>query len=179
MERLCEMIQPGAHAVLLSVLRHQDDASDALQDALIRVVRFLPTLRDTALFPAWLMRTLVNQANTARKKLPATVIDVAELEESATHVSSTTATPPSPRSAAAASEVTRLINQAVAELPPRQRTALVLFEMEQLSVKQVATIMELTDGAVKFHLHEARKNLRARLVDLGLSASELSQEQQA
>jgi RNA polymerase sigma-70 factor (ECF subfamily) len=181
METLCEMIQPGAYAVLLSMLRDGDDAADALQEVLIRVIRFLPSLRETSLLPAWLMRTLTNQANTTRKATPANVIDVSEMAETdvGNRLTTTTAAPPSPRTAAAALEISALINQAIVELPPRQKTALILFEMEQLSIKEVGAIMELTDGAVKFHLHEARKNLRKRLAELGVSAEELSGEEQA
>jgi RNA polymerase sigma factor, sigma-70 family len=48
----------------------------------------------------------------------------------------------------------------VAELPPQQRIAASLFYVEQLSVRETATAMELSEGAVKYHLHAARTALR-------------------
>ena len=48
----------------------------------------------------------------------------------------------------------------VAALPPQQRTAASLFYVEQLSVRETAAAMGLSDGAVKYHLHAARTALR-------------------
>ena len=49
---------------------------------------------------------------------------------------------------------------AVASLPQQQRVAVALFYVEQLSVQEVAESMRLSTGAVKYHLHAARKTLR-------------------
>ncbi len=49
MEDFCLLIQPGAYAVLLSLLRNTDDASDALQDSMIRLSVSCPT------FVIWLL----------------------------------------------------------------------------------------------------------------------------
>jgi len=48
-------------------------------------------------------------------------------------------------------------------LPERQRIAMVLYYMEGLSVEQVADQMSLSQGAVKYHLHEGRERLRPLL----------------
>lgn len=170
MEELCKLIQPGAYAVLLSLLRNTDDASDALQDSMLRVLRFLPGLRDAHTLPGWLMRLLTNQAIESRRRSSAPVVDLTSLDESAASVAVApmSSQPLSPRHAAETSEMSIKINQAVAALSARQRTALVLFEMENLTVREVAVLMEITDGAVKFHLHEARKNMRASLEKIGV-----------
>ncbi len=51
----------------------------------------------------------------------------------------------------------------LAMLPQQQRTALSLFYVEQLSVLEVAEAMGLSEGAVKYHLHAGREQLRTRL----------------
>jgi RNA polymerase sigma-70 factor (ECF subfamily) len=48
----------------------------------------------------------------------------------------------------------------VARLPDQQRIAASLFYVEQLSVREIAVAMELSEGAVKYHLHAARTTLR-------------------
>ncbi len=48
-------------------------------------------------------------------------------------------------------------------LPLQQRIAAALFYVDDLSVGEIASAMELTDGAVKYHLHAARKTLRQAL----------------
>jgi RNA polymerase sigma-70 factor (ECF subfamily) len=52
---------------------------------------------------------------------------------------------------------------AVAALPRQQRIAVALFYVEQLSVQEVADTMQLSTGAVKYHLHAARAALRDRV----------------
>jgi RNA polymerase sigma-70 factor, ECF subfamily len=52
-----------------------------------------------------------------------------------------------------------LLNSLV-ELPRQQRIAVALFYVEQLSVREVAEAMRLSEGAVKYHLHAGRERLR-------------------
>jgi len=49
---------------------------------------------------------------------------------------------------------------AVAKLPQQQRIAVSLYYVEQLSVKEIASSMKLSEGAVKYHLHAGRASLR-------------------
>jgi RNA polymerase sigma-70 factor (ECF subfamily) len=51
----------------------------------------------------------------------------------------------------------------LAALPTQQRIAAALFYVEDLSVAEIAGAMELSDGAVKYHLHAARQTLREAL----------------
>ena len=48
----------------------------------------------------------------------------------------------------------------LATLSPQQRTAAALFYIEQCSVREIADAMELSEGAVKYHLHAARTALK-------------------
>jgi RNA polymerase sigma-70 factor (ECF subfamily) len=49
---------------------------------------------------------------------------------------------------------------AVRALPPQQQITVSLFYVEQLSVREIATSMKLSEGAVKYHLHAGRGALR-------------------
>ena len=55
------------------------------------------------------------------------------------------------------------IEHALADLPPQQRTAVCLFYLDDLSVIEVATAMGISEGAVKYHLHQGRERLRGLL----------------
>jgi len=65
-----------------------------------------------------------------------------------------------------ASERAALVAEAVGSLPALQREAIVLFEYEELSLDEIATITGVDVGAVKARLHRARESLRKRLVAL-------------
>jgi RNA polymerase sigma-70 factor (ECF subfamily) len=57
------------------------------------------------------------------------------------------------------------IMQLLAGLPKQQRLCLALFYVDGLSVAEVAETLGLSDGAVKFHLHQGREKLRGRIPD--------------
>jgi RNA polymerase sigma-70 factor (ECF subfamily) len=65
-----------------------------------------------------------------------------------------------------ASERAALVAEAVAGLPALQREALILFEYEELSLDEIASITGADVGAVKARLHRARETLRKRLAPL-------------
>ncbi|MFQ5556738.1 MAG: sigma-70 family RNA polymerase sigma factor [Acidimicrobiales bacterium] len=55
------------------------------------------------------------------------------------------------------------IPELLAVLPHRQRTAMALYYLDGLSVEQVAATMDISDGAVKYHLNQGREKLRPLL----------------
>lgn len=57
------------------------------------------------------------------------------------------------------------LQQLLAGLPPQQRAAAALFYVDDLSVAEIADLLELSTGAVKFHLNKARAALRVVLAD--------------
>jgi RNA polymerase sigma-70 factor, ECF subfamily len=65
------------------------------------------------------------------------------------------------------------VSRAVASLPPLQREALVLFEYEELSLKEIAAIAETDVGTVKARLHRARARLRRELEPYWRSSQEI------
>jgi RNA polymerase sigma-70 factor (ECF subfamily) len=76
---------------------------------------------------------------------------------------------PSPQDAAAeliSAERAELVSRAIGELPPLQREALILFEYEDLSLDETATVTGVEIGTVKARLHRARQALRRRLAPL-------------
>ena len=61
-------------------------------------------------------------------------------------------------------EEAEAVRQAVQELPPLQREAVVLFEYQEMSLAEIATVCEVDVGTVKSRLHRARERLRRRLL---------------
>jgi RNA polymerase sigma-70 factor (ECF subfamily) len=60
-------------------------------------------------------------------------------------------------------EVVEEVRRAVSDLPPLQREALILFEYEELSLAEIARVVEADVGTVKSRLHRARERLRRTL----------------
>lgn len=70
-------------------------------------------------------------------------------------------------------ELSRRVQEAVSNLPPMQREALVLFEFEGLALHEIAALVETDVGAVKARLHRARQGLKSALQTYLNSNSEI------
>jgi RNA polymerase sigma-70 factor (ECF subfamily) len=69
-------------------------------------------------------------------------------------------------------ELSREVRRAIESLPPLQREALILFEYEELSLSEIASIVGADIGTVKARLHRARQRLKRQLAPYFKSSSE-------
>ena len=81
---------------------------------------------------------------------------------------------PGPLDGLLAAERTAAVERAVRALPVAQREALILFEYEELSLEEIASVTDAEVGAVKARLHRARESVRRRLGPLVSGAAERS-----
>jgi RNA polymerase sigma-70 factor (ECF subfamily) len=150
---------------IYSMLRHEDDAQEVLQEVYVRIFRHLPRLQQRERFGAWAARLIVNQVNTwrvrAAKARTEQLAEGIDIPNDALPLQGTGGV--SPRAAASRKEVLRDVNRAIAELPPRQRTAVLLFDLKGWSIKEIAAELDITEGAVKFNIFQGRRKLRALL----------------
>ncbi len=79
-----------------------------------------------------------------------------------------------PLQTAIAGQESEAVRQAVQELPPLQREAVVLFEYQEMSLAEIATVCEVDVGTVKSRLHRARERLRRRLLPFLLGGKQPS-----
>jgi RNA polymerase sigma factor (sigma-70 family) len=68
-----------------------------------------------------------------------------------------------PAEAAVSTETTRLVSQAVAQLPPQQRTVVVLRNWNQLAYAEIAEIVGCSEATVRSHMHHALTGIRRYL----------------
>jgi RNA polymerase sigma-70 factor (ECF subfamily) len=130
------------------------DAEDIVQEAWLRVWTTAARWRPTAAFKTWLYRVLVNLCLDRRRRRTHTALDaIAEPADDS----------PDATASIEASETARLVAAAIAELPERQRAALVLSYYEGLSNAECATVLDATVAGVEALLVRARRALRARL----------------
>ena len=103
----------------------------------------------------WLIRIVLNVARTRRaRRVPSL-----EIEEPGSIASSDGGADERLRR----HEIRRRVRDAVSKLPPRQREVVALKVFSELTYRDVAQVMGLSEGAVKAHLHQAVSNLRRRM----------------
>src|SRR4051794_29423479 len=125
-------------------------AADCVQEAFTRAFTRWKRVSKLEDPPGWIRHVAVNCMRDHFRKVERGGRAVARLGAR----TDTVVAPP-----AEPSEMGRLL----ATLPPQQRIAAALFYVEELSVAEIANAMDLSDGAVKYHLHAARSTLRGAL----------------
>lgn len=154
-ESLVSAHMRGAFSVAYRVLGNREDAEDLVQDAFIRLLERIDQFDARRRFRPWFYRIVVNLALNARRRG-----DVRATETLPPHVRATTSPPDE---GAARAELRERLEAALAELPERQRTIVQLMELEGFSSAEVAEVVGLADGTVRWHLHQAREALRQAL----------------
>lgn len=127
------------------------DAEDVTQDVFLRLLTKAPDFADDEHAKAWLLRVAVNRTRDLfrspwRRKVP---LETAEAY-------------PAP-----AGPIPGETLAAVLDLPPKLRTVIHLFYYEDLSVREIAQLLQIREGAVKTRLSRARVLLREYLTQGG------------
>ncbi|HEX6133894.1 MAG TPA: RNA polymerase sigma factor [Longimicrobiales bacterium] len=153
--RLVSRHMRRAFAVAYRILQHREDAEDVVQDSFIRALERIDQLQRGRPFRPWLLRIVVNRALNFRRgrtlRLTEPIPDSAAAPGGA------------PDRSAERADLRAHLSRALAALPEKQRTIVQLADLENLTSAEIGEIMELSDGTVRWHLHEARKALRLSL----------------
>jgi RNA polymerase sigma-70 factor, ECF subfamily len=149
-----------------TVTRNREDSEDAVQEALLKAFQNLEEFRENSKFSTWLIRITVNQSLMKLRK-QRTTREVSLDEDSKADGD---ALPldvrdraPNPEQLCWASELRAILVKTLKELRPISLTVFVLRDVEGLSIKQTAQLLNLTQQAVKARLWRVRSHLRVRL----------------
>lgn len=147
------------------ILRHEEDAAEALQDAFLSAYRGLARFKSESTFSTWLYRIATNASLMKYRKRRDHHVSL-EQSQSSNESAETLEVPDwstQPLQDLLDSETRKVMEASVEKLPEELRTVFVLRDVEGLSNAEVAEIMNLTVAAVKSRLHRARIVLRDRL----------------
>ena len=172
-DTLIRRYQRQAVAVSYRLLGNSHDALEVTQDAFLKAFSSLASLQKSEAFGGWLMRIVSNlslnyrRSRKTRSQLPLDDL-LGPSEPSAADVGGTSdwmAQDADPVHMMASSEMGKRLQEALLELPEKQRLAIVMFTVEQMPQKQVAEALNCSVEAVKWHVFQGRKKLRELLKD--------------
>jgi RNA polymerase sigma-70 factor (ECF subfamily) len=153
---LCERHAPRVERIALHILRDPEDARDAAQESLVKLVQRIGQFRGQSQFSTWLHRLVVNtckdvaQAKWARRTEP--LLDDERV-----------ATDADPAREAANAETRRELGRCLAELPAAQATVVALKDAFDVSFEEIAAATGLPVGTAKCYAHRGRNGLREKL----------------
>jgi RNA polymerase sigma-70 factor, ECF subfamily len=164
-DELVRRYQDKVYRLSFKILRHEDDAAEALQDAFLSAFRGLKNFKVESTFSTWLYRIATNASLMKyRKRRDGHV----SLEQSQSGNDDTEALQlpdwtTQPLQDLLDAETNEVMAEGVQRLPEELRTVFVLRDIQEKSNAEVAEELGLTVAAVKSRLHRARIFLRDRL----------------
>ena len=161
---------PRMFAVARRLLRSDDDAQDAVQEAFLSAFKAIDSFDGGSSLPTWLHRIVVNAAlmrlrTRRRREREAALPDglLPSFDETGHHARPVSAWSEDACSRAAAGEVRAMVRACIDRLPDSYRTVLLLRDIEEFDTEATARLLGTTPANVKTRLHRARQALRALL----------------
>ncbi|MGH8303850.1 MAG: RNA polymerase sigma factor [Steroidobacteraceae bacterium] len=165
-------VEVRAFKIAQAALRHEDDALDAVQDAMLQLARAYshrPAEEWKPLFYRILENRIrdMQRRRTVRNRVMAWLPFKSESDEDEPDpIAAAPSDDPPPVRRLEIDEAMAALEKAVGELPRRQQQAFLLRTLEGLDVAQTARAMGCSEGSVKTHYFRALQALRAQLRDL-------------
>lgn len=128
------------------ILRNQMDAEDAVSEAVVKAFERLSSLREPEKFKPWMMQIVANEARKlyGKKKRVDLVEDASEMK--LYH-----------------EDAKNELWDIVVRLDEKSRAVVILFYYEQLSLKEIGGVLDISEGTVKSRLFRAKEKLRVLL----------------
>ena len=140
------------------MLANDDDVADVVQETFVAAWRQLGSFRGGSFLQTWLFSICARKVVDTYRVKRAQPIDDMLL-----HVLPATSVGTDPFTAASTTEFLAALEEALAELPPRQRASWVLREVEEMTFPQVGEVLGLSPDTARGHHFRATRTLRERL----------------
>jgi len=156
-DALVERHQDEVYRYLVRMTRDEQAARDLLQETFLRAFRAFDRLDERAARRAWLYRIAHNAClNYLTRRRPADPLDDLPGELRGSRADD-------PAAIAEGRETLRAVERALALLPPRQRAALLLRRVQDLSYDEVAAALGCSPETARAHVYQAIRAVRRRL----------------
>jgi RNA polymerase sigma-70 factor, ECF subfamily len=167
-EALVDAYGSRVYRLAVRVTGNASDAEEVVQDALWTVVRKIDTFRGDSAFGSWLYRIVANAAyqkvRSRRRHSEVSLDDVLpSFHEDGDHAAPIDDWSPKVSDPCRQTEVRRALTAALDALPPDARAAVILRDVEGLSMAELAAALGLTVTNAKTRVHRARLFLRQHL----------------
>lgn len=163
--------QEVAYRFSLLVCGHPEDAEDVMQDALMKTYQYVSRIQEPEAFRTWLYKTVRNACLMKRRRRVDEPAHLVSIEQGGVNEDGEPQALSVEDHGRPADQqvmdgwIGQRLRGALLALPPPYRAIVVMREIEGLSTREVATVMQISEANVKTRLHRARVMMRAQLGD--------------
>ena len=162
---LVDKYQTRIFHTVLGFVHSKEDAEDLTQEVFVNAFQSISSFKGNSEFSTWLFRIAINislnHIHKSRRNL------IFRFTEECMHdLFRKSDNSPNPEELMVETERDLAIRNAIDLLPDKQRTAFVLSKYDELSQKEIAAVMNTSEGAIEQHLQRAKINLQKKLAFL-------------
>lgn len=148
-EQLVREAQDTMYRVSMSMLKNEHDALDCVQNAILKAYENLHKLRNEEYFRSWLVRILINECKkTLKSKSRTELLSDLLLPEISSRDNP---------------YLSVEIAQALESLPQKIRLVVIMFYVEDYTIKEIKRVLNIPEGTVKSRLNKGRALLKESL----------------
>ncbi|WP_164779509.1 RNA polymerase sigma factor [Paenibacillus kobensis] len=150
--RMIRKFEKTMYRVAFGILRSDEDAADAIQETIVAAYRQIRQLREPRYAQTWLVRILINQCNGMRKRNER-VVALYEMDNLYADNDNRT------------SEDKLDLYDAIGVLSAEQREVIMLHYLEDMPLRDIGEMLQLSEGTIKSRLYRAREKLALLLCE--------------
>ena len=144
------------------MLGNPEDAADATQETFLEAYKSVKTFQFQSQFGTWLYRIGINTCQQYIRKSQANDRKLTAYTREA-EIRGAASENDSPERATIQTEQNEVVQEAISQLPPKQREVVTLYYMQHLKYREIAEILKCSEGTVASRLNQALKNLKRKL----------------
>ena len=167
-----------AYSVALQITKNEEEAFDILQDSYIKAFNNLHTLADKSKFKSWLFQIVSNKCKDYLKSKRHDLVYFSEMtyetdsgEQEVEFEDESTSF--SPQEQVDYNETKRLIAEMMNNLPEDQKLVLLMYYVQELSIKEIAESLEVSENTVKSRMNYGKKKLKLQVEELEKKGTKL------
>lgn len=162
--KLVELYSEKIYALALRMLNNQQDAEDVLQETFLKAYKALPGFEGKSTLSTWLYRIAVNESlMLIRKHRPEKFLIPEDKEDENEETPEIVDWCCLPEKELVDAETRKKLAEASDQLSPNLKAVFLLRDLEGLSVKETAEVLNVSESVVKTRLLRARMRLRQEL----------------
>jgi len=159
---LAERYSDTLFRVAMGYLHSKEDSEDLVQEVLVKVYKSIETFKGDSKLSTWLYRITVNTClNEIDKRGRRGVFE--RIEDGMAKIYNKGGVERDPQESMIADEVTIAVRKAIDSLPEKQKTAFILQKYQDLSQKEISSIMQLSEGSIEQLLIRGKESLKKKL----------------
>ena len=144
------------------MLGNSEDAADATQETFLEAYKSVKTFQFQSQFGTWLYRIGINTCQQYIRKSQSNERKLTAYTKEA-EIQGRPAESDSPERIVIKTEQNEMVQNAIDQLPPKQREVVTLYYMQHIKYREIADILACSEGTVASRLNQALKNLKRKL----------------